>query len=124
MKTFFLLIIFNLSAFAVYCQHIADVSQTRNNELIVRDLKNNRISSKYISSRDMLCGFSTNIIVIRTASNEVIVYDEKWNRISSKYINSTDMVKNVIGENIIIKTKSNEVITYDKKWKRLASRYN
>jgi hypothetical protein len=106
-----------------YSQNISDVSQTNSNELIVRDIKNNRISSKYISSGDELSGFSSTIIVIKTSSKEVIVYDEKWNRISSKYISSGDIVKNVNGNNIIIKTSSKEVITYDKKWNRISSRY-
>lgn len=123
MKRVILMAAFAVFSLASYSQNISDISKTRSNELIVRDVSNNRISSKYISSGDELAGFSSSIIVIRTSSNEVIVYDEKWNRISNKYISSNDMVKNVNGNNIIIKTSSKEVITYDKKWNRISSRY-
>lgn len=123
MKKFLLLIILVFTVSVTYGQDITDVSRTSSNELIVRDINNNRISSKYISSSDELAGFSSSIIVIRTSSDEVIVYDEKWNRISSKYISSSDIVKNVNGNNIIIKTSSKEIVTYDKKWSRISSRY-
>jgi hypothetical protein len=123
MKKLFLFAAFAVFSVAAYSQNISDVSQTSNNELIVRDASNNRISSKYISSGDELAGFSSTIIVIKTSNNEVIVYNEKWDRISSKYISSGDMVKNVNGNNIIIKTSNKEVITYNKNWDRISSRY-
>jgi hypothetical protein len=123
MKKVFFIVAFILTFSATHGQDIADVSRTNSNELIVRDVNNNRISSKYISSSDELAGFSSTIIVIRTSSDEVIVFDEKLNRISSKYISSSDNVKNVNGNNILIKTSSKEIITYDKEWNRISSRY-
>lgn len=123
MKKLLLISAFVLTTSLTYGQDIADVSRTSSNELIVRNVNNNRISSKYISSSDDLAGFSSTIIVVRTSSNEVIVYDQTWNRISSKYISSNDIVKNVNGNNIMIRTSSKEIITYDKKWNRISSRY-
>lgn len=123
MKKIVLLSMISLFSFSVFSQNIADISITNSNELIVRDINNKRISSKYISSNDELAGFSTSIIVIRKSSNEAIVYDENWKRISSKYLSSDDVIKTVVGNNIIIKKRSREVITYDKNWKRISSRY-
>jgi hypothetical protein len=112
--------VFSLAAF---CQNITDVSQTRFNELIIRDANSKRISSKYLSKGFKLAGFSSTIIVIKTANNQLIVFDEKWNRISSKYLSKGEVVKNVIGNYIIIKTSFSEIIIYDKKFNRISSRY-
>lgn len=107
----------------ILAQNIADVSLSRSNELVVRDVKNNRISGRYLPSGHSLAGFSNSIILIRTSGNELIVYDEKFKRISSKYVTSHDEVRNVIGNTILIKTRSGEIITYDQRWKRISSRY-
>lgn len=107
----------------ISAQNIADVSLSRSNELVVRNVKNKRISGRYLPSGHSLAGFSNSIILIRTSGNELIVYDEKFKRISSKYLTSHDEVRNVIGNTILIKTRSGEIITYDQRWKRISSRY-
>lgn len=119
MKKFLLVSALALTTILSYGQDISDVSQS-GSTLIVRDEKNNWISSKSISSSDELCGFSSMIIVIKSGST-VIVYDQKFNWISSKSISSDDRVKNVSGNNIIIKSGST-VITYDKKFNWISSR--
>jgi hypothetical protein len=123
MKLFLLILYVLFVGFYCQAQNIADVTITRSNEWVVRDINNKRISGKYFSSSHSLAGFSNSIILIRTSGNELIVYDVKFKRISSKYVTSHDQVRNVIGNTILIKTRSGEIITYDQRWKRISSRY-
>ena len=120
MKRFLLVLLLAFTILLSYGQDISDVSQS-GSLLTVRDEKNNKIASKYISSSDELCGYSVNIIVIKSGTL-ITIYDQKFNRVASKYIGSSDRVKNVNGNNIIIKSGS-LVTTYDKKFNRISSRY-
>jgi len=123
MKSILIILLVSIVGFNTRAQNIADVSITRSNEWVVRDVKNKRISGKYFSSSHTLVGFSNSIILVRTSANELIVYDEKFKRISGKYVTSNDEVRNVVENTIILKTRSGEVITYNQFWKRISSRY-
>ena len=123
MKKFLLLFAFALTTTLSFSQDISDVSQSSNGRLTVRDDKNNEISAKYIGDSDELCGFSSNIIVVKSSNGRVTIYDQKFNEISAKYIGDSDRVKNVNGNNIIIKSSNGRITTYDKKFNEISARY-
>ena len=123
MKSIITILAFTLTSIISFGQDIMDVSLSSSNLLTVLDVKNNRISLKYIGVNDKLSGFSANIIVVTSASNLVTVYDQNFNSISSKYISEGDYVKNVNGNYIIIKNSSGLVTTYDKEFNSVTSRY-